>query len=61
MYLITGMHRSGTSLVAQIFFEVGMDFGDPENFYPADRWNPDGYFGKRLFIPQLQPRGVRPF
>jgi len=44
MYLITGMHRSGTSLIARFFFEAGADFGDPATFHPADRWNPDGYF-----------------
>jgi hypothetical protein len=44
MKLITGMHRSGTSLVARLIYESGGDFGDPETFYPPDRWNPDGYF-----------------
>jgi len=44
MRLITGMHRSGTSLVARLFFEGGADLGDPETFYRADRWNPDGYY-----------------
>ena len=38
------MHRSGTSLVARLFFEAGEDLGDPANFYRPDRWNPDGYF-----------------
>jgi hypothetical protein len=27
-----------------MFFEAGADLGDPDTFYPADRWNPDGYF-----------------
>ena len=44
MKLIAGMHRSGTSLVARLAFELGADFGDPETFYRPDRWNPDGYF-----------------
>jgi hypothetical protein len=47
MRLITGMHRSGTSLVARMFSEAGADLGDPEGFYPADEWNPDGYFEQR--------------
>lgn len=47
MRLITGMHRSGTSLVARMFFEAGADLGDPQTFYPADKWNPDGYFEQR--------------
>lgn len=44
MYLISGMHRSGTSLVARFFFEAGADLGDSRTFYRPDRWNPDGYF-----------------
>lgn len=47
MYLICGMHRSGTSLVARIAHSFGADFGDPAGFHPADRWNPDGYFEQR--------------
>ena len=44
MYVISGMHRSGTSLVARLFYEAGADMGEADTFYPADRWNPDGYF-----------------
>lgn len=44
MQLITGMHRSGTSLVARLICEAGADLGDPQSFYPADRWNPEGYY-----------------
>jgi hypothetical protein len=44
MRIITGMHRSGTSLVAQLLYEAGAPMGDPETFYRPDRWNPDGYF-----------------
>lgn len=47
MKIITGMHRSGTSLVAQIFHLVEAPMGDPATFYPADKWNPDGYFEQR--------------
>jgi len=47
MILITGMHRSGTSMLAGLLYKAGADFGSPENFYPADRWNPDGYFEQR--------------
>ena len=50
MQLICGMHRSGTSLVAQIAHNAGADFGDPENFWPADAWNPQGYFEHRDII-----------
>lgn len=44
MNIITGMHRSGTSLVARLFYEVGADMGDPDTFYRPDRWNPEGYY-----------------
>ncbi len=49
MLLITGMHRSGTSITARLFFEAGADMGDPDCFYPGDRWNPDGYFEQPEF------------
>jgi len=42
--IITGMHRSGTSLVGRLFFEAGADMGNPDTFYRADRWNPEGYY-----------------
>ena len=44
MKIITGMHRSGTSLVGRLFFEAGADLGPPETLYAGDRWNPDGYY-----------------
>ena len=44
MYLISGMHRSGTSLIARFFYEAGADLGDHSTFYRPDQWNPDGYF-----------------
>jgi hypothetical protein len=42
--IITGTHRSGTSLVSRLLHRAGADFGATEGFYPADQWNPDGYF-----------------
>jgi len=48
MKIITGMHRSGTSLVARLFYEAGADMGG-SNFYRSDKWNPDGYFEKTDF------------
>jgi hypothetical protein len=44
MKIISGMHRSGTSLVARLFFEAGADMGDSTTFYRSDKWNPDGYY-----------------
>lgn len=47
MYLISGMHRSGTSLVAQLFHRAGADLGSSDTLYGADRWNPGGYFEQK--------------
>lgn len=57
MKIITGMHRSGTSLVAQIFHLVGAPMGDPAMFYPGDKWNPDGYF-EQVEVQELNMRLV---
>ncbi|MFH0907454.1 MAG: glycosyltransferase [bacterium] len=40
--IITGMHRSGTSLVAELFRMAGVAMGD--RMVPADDCNPRGYF-----------------
>lgn len=43
-----GPYRSGTSLVAQMLSELGVDFGPCEAFQTApDRFNPGGYFQRR--------------
>lgn len=47
MILITGMHRSGTSLVAMTMEALGVDLGDHRAFYEADQWNAKGYFERR--------------
>jgi hypothetical protein len=44
MIIITGMHRSGTSLAANLLFELRMSFGETALLMPADRWNPRGYY-----------------
>jgi hypothetical protein len=41
--LITGMHRSGTSLTAQLLRELGVYFGDPEELLPPAEDNPEGF------------------
>ena len=44
MHLITGMHRSGTSLFARLVYDAGGNLGDSKTFYRSDKWNPDGYY-----------------
>lgn len=43
MIIVTGMHRSGTSLTAQVLQALGADFGPAERLYDADQWNANGY------------------
>lgn len=50
MILISGMHRSGTSLVAKLFHAAGADMGDSAEFYAADQWNSTGYYEQRAII-----------
>lgn len=40
--IITGMHRSGTSIVAELFKSAGLHIG--EKLFPGDAGNPRGYF-----------------
>jgi len=47
MIVVTGMHRSGTSMIAHLIGELGVPLGDPSNFLQTDRWNPRGYFEHR--------------
>ena len=47
MIIVTGMHRSGTSLVTRLLHEAGCDLGAAASLHPGDRWNPDGYFEQR--------------
>lgn len=42
--LLTGMPRSGTSLLAAVVHRMGFDFGPEDALATADEWNPDGYF-----------------
>jgi hypothetical protein len=41
---IVGMHRSGTSMVAQLLQRCGLDLGPPEELLPPGPDNPDGFF-----------------
>jgi hypothetical protein len=55
--IITGMHRSGTSFVAQCLDYLGADFGEPDRFFPADKWNQQGYL-ENIDIVDLNNRAV---
>lgn len=42
IFLILGMHRSGSSLLTQLISKLGVHLGD--EIMKADRFNPDGYW-----------------
>lgn len=44
MIVITGMHRSGTSAVAQLLAELGLDLGSRGDMLAADPFNAQGYW-----------------
>jgi hypothetical protein len=50
MNVITGMHRSGTSFLANLVFEAGGDFGPREKLLQADSFNAGGYFENIDFL-----------
>ncbi len=50
MNIITGMHRSGTSFLANLVFEAGGDFGPREKMLEADSFNAAGYFENTDFL-----------
>jgi hypothetical protein len=41
---VTGMHRTGTSLVAGLLHRHGLWLGEEADMMPANAYNPDGYF-----------------
>ena len=47
---ITGMHRSGTSLVANLLSLCGLYLGKEEDLMPATVDNPKGYWENREFL-----------
>jgi hypothetical protein len=44
LLVVLGMHRSGTSAVAQLLGSNGAHLGDPEQLIPANEYNPRGHF-----------------
>ena len=47
---VLGMHRSGTSLVAGLLRNLGIDLGPDEEFLPPDANNESGYFELRELV-----------
>lgn len=47
---VTGMHRSGTSMLAHLLSACGVDLGPVDELLPADHWNADGYWENRRFV-----------
>src|SRR5262245_11775255 len=47
---ITGMHRSGTSMVAKVLHESGICLGHATELMPADAHNADGYWEHVKFV-----------
>jgi hypothetical protein len=45
--IVAGMHRSGTSLVAQIVNALGVYAGEPDELIPPDMFNPTGFWEHR--------------
>ena len=48
--VITGMHRSGTSLLAEVLVCAGAHLGPPDQWLPPDVSNPHGYFEDRRVV-----------
>lgn len=46
--VILGMHRSGTSVVANVLHRVGVSMGN--DFLKSDQFNPNGYFEDKDFL-----------
>ena len=44
MTVITGMHRSRTSMAGNLLMSFGIPLGDSSTFYRKDEWNAKGYF-----------------
>jgi hypothetical protein len=46
--IVAGMHRSGTSLVAELVHTLGVHAGGPADLAPPDIFNPTGYWEHRV-------------
>jgi hypothetical protein len=48
--IILGMHRSGTSVVAQLINALGIYAGEPHDLAPPDMFNPTGFWEHRKAV-----------
>lgn len=48
--LVTGMHRSGTSLATRVLNLLGLSLGDQDVLIPPSRNNPRGYWENRRIV-----------
>ncbi len=60
MIVLTGMHRSGTSLAALVMQALGADFGPADRLYGADDWNANGYL-ERLDVVDVNSKAITGF
>lgn len=60
MIVVTGMHRSGTSLASLVLRELGANFGPNSMLYSADDWNAHGYL-ERTDVVDINSRAVTGF
>lgn len=47
---IAGMHRSGTSMIASLLHECGLDLGPEKDLLRPNAGNPEGYWENRSFL-----------
>jgi hypothetical protein len=47
---VIGVHRSGTSMVARLLSECGIDFGKRTDLEARDSFNPEGYWEDPRFV-----------
>jgi hypothetical protein len=47
---IVGMHRSGTSMVAKLLHQAGLNLGDEQDLMPPAEENPEGFYEHLEFV-----------
>jgi hypothetical protein len=47
---VVGMHRSGTSMVAKLLHQAGLNLGDETNLMPPAEENPEGFYEHLEFV-----------